>query len=30
MGAAGRERARAQTWERVAGQVVEVYRDALN
>ncbi len=30
MGAAGRERAREQTWERVADQVIEVYRNALN
>jgi len=30
MGAAGRERARTQTWERVADQVIEVYRNALN
>lgn len=30
MGAAGREWARAQTWERVAHQVLEVYRGALN
>jgi len=30
MGAAGREWARAQTWERVADQVIEVYRGALN
>ncbi len=29
MGAAGRERAREQTWERVADQVIEVYRNAL-
>ncbi len=29
MGAAGRERAQAQTWERVADQVIEVYRGAL-
>ena len=29
MGAAGREWARAQTWERVADQVIEVYRGAL-
>lgn len=30
MGAAGRERAMAQTWARVADQVIEVYRGALN
>lgn len=30
MGAAGRERARTQTWERVADQVIEVYRSALS
>ncbi len=30
MGAAGRERAREQTWERVADQVIKVYRNALN
>ena len=30
MGTAGRERARAQTWERVADQVIELYRGALN
>ena len=30
MGAAGRERAQAQTWQRVADQVIEVYRDALS
>ena len=30
MGATGREYARTQTWERVADQVVEVYRGALN
>lgn len=30
MGAAGRERARAQTWQRVAEQVIAVYRSALD
>lgn len=30
MGAAGRKRARTQTWERVADEVIEVYRSALN
>jgi phosphatidylinositol alpha-1,6-mannosyltransferase len=30
MGAAGREHAQAQTWARVAEQVIEVYRGALN
>lgn len=30
MGAAGRQRARTQTWERVADQVIEVYRGALS
>jgi len=30
MGAAGHERARTQTWERVADQVIEVYRGALD